>query len=287
MLDMPASAALFATSFVAGLASSVHCIGMCGGAVAAMVMLPAGSSSSSSSCRTASGTASQSLKRIPVTSVTATTELQAVKRSLAFNIGRIVTYTLMGIALGAAGAAGARVLIVDAASARLMLFVVAQLALAAVGLHLIFGLGWLQYLEQRAAPLWQHLAPLARAQLRARAGQAVLLGLLWGWIPCGLVYAMLISAAAAGGAAAGGFTMLAFGLGTLPAMFCAGVGGGALRRRLAAPRARAFIGLAVLMIALWGIARTPMIAGQSAFGALASLCDEAARGLAFVAAGRP
>lgn len=281
MLDVPALAALFVTSFVAGLASSVHCIGMCGGAVAAMMMAPNRSRGGNSSV------ASQSLARIPVTAMATPSQLQSAKQSLAFNIGRIATYTLMGIAVGAAGGAGARLLIVDAASARVLLFVLAQLALALVGLHLIFGLSWLQHLEQRAAPLWHHLTPHIQSLLRAGGGRTLLLGALWGWIPCGLVYVMLVSAMAAGGAVAGGLTMLAFGLGTLPAMFGAGVGAAALRRSFAKPPVRKLVGAAVLLIALFGLARAPMVAEQSAFGALASLCGEMARGLTFAATGRP
>jgi uncharacterized protein len=115
----------------------------------------------------------------------------------------------------------------------------------------------------------------------------MLLGALWGWIPCGLVYVMLISAVAAGGAVAGGLTMFAFGLGTLPAMFAAGIGAGALRRGLAMPRVRSLIGLAVLMIAVFGMAHAPMLAGQSAWGALTSLCGDMARGFTLAATGRP
>lgn len=281
MLDVPALAALFVTSFVAGLASSVHCIGMCGGAVAAMVMAPANTP------RATLGAASQSLSRIRVTAMAAPSQLQIAKQSLAFNVGRIATYTLMGIAVGAAGGAGARLFIVDAASARLLLFVVAQLALAVVGLHLIFGLPWLQHLERFATPLWHRLAPHTQSLMRARSRQTMLLGALWGWIPCGLVYVMLVSAMAAGDAMAGGLTMLAFGVGTLPAMFGAGLGGAALRRSLARPQVRKLIGLSVLTIAIVGMARVPVVAGQSAFGALISLCGELAQGVAVAVAGRP
>jgi uncharacterized protein len=285
MLDIPALAALFATSFVAGLASSVHCIGMCGGAVAAMAVAPV--SPKCSTNRTTSGLASMSLARIPVTAIATPSPLQIAKRSLAFNVGRIATYTLMGAAVGAAGAAGARLLIVDAASARLLLFIVAQVAVALVGLHLIFGLAWLQHLERLAAPYWQRIAPHAQVLLRAHGRHAMLLGALWGWIPCALVYAMLMSAMAAGGAVAGGLVMLAFGLGTLPAMFGAGAGAGALRRGLAMPRVRTLVGLAVLTTAMFGIGHAPWIAGQSALATLTSLCGEVAREFTLAATGRP
>jgi hypothetical protein len=199
--------------FLVGLASGAHCVGMCGGIVAAF-------------------SAPQPL--VPAASLW--------RRQLAFNAGRVSSYAAAGALAGLLGA-GAYAL--GAAPAQQLLQTVASLMLILIGLYLAGASGAAAWLERLGAPLWRRLQPLA-VRLRAHSFAA---GLVWGWLPCGLVYGALATAAAAGSAAGGALAMASFGLGTLPWL----LGAGALALRLRAFRVVA--GSLVLAFGVWGLAR--------------------------------
>jgi sulfite exporter TauE/SafE len=100
------------------------------------------------------------------------------------------------------------------------------------------------------------LARLARRVDRRRLSGGLALGLLLGFLPCGLLYTALVAAAASGGPLAGGAAMLAFGLGTVPALVATGLAGHALRRA-AGIRTRGLAGAAVMganAVILWVLA---------------------------------
>jgi uncharacterized protein len=177
----------WATAFLAGLLGSGHCLGMCGGIATAL------------------GTG-------------------AVRRPwqpLVYQLGRLTGYAIAGAIAGALGAAAGFAFALSRWSELLRL--ATAVVVVVIGLDIAFGSGWLtRWLrspERFGARLWQRIAPAARARLPASpALRALALGVLWGWLPCGLVYSVLVAAAVAGSAARGSATMLAFGLGTLPAM---------------------------------------------------------------------
>ena len=77
-----------------------------------------------------------------------------------------------------------------------------------------------------------------------------MLGALWGWLPCGMVYMVLLMTVTAGSALQGGYMMLAFALGTLPSMVSAGVIAGWIRRLAVSQQARQVIGLIIILMAL-------------------------------------
>jgi sulfite exporter TauE/SafE len=81
--------------------------------------------------------------------------------------------------------------------------------------------------------------------------QALALGLLWGWLPCGLVYSTLVWSVSAGGAWQGAALMLAFGLGTLPNLLLMGVAAGAIARLARDARVRQVAGGTVVLFGLW------------------------------------
>jgi hypothetical protein len=85
-------------------------------------------------------------------------------------------------------------------------------------------------------------------------------GLFWGWLPCGLVYSILVSAFAAGSGTGGAALMLAFGMGTLPNLLLMGVFATQLRRFLQNRIVRMVAGLMVAGFGVWGILR-PLLAG--------------------------
>lgn len=184
------------SAFVAGLLSSGHCFGMCGGIVGAFSIGGAG------------GARKNVAARLP--------------GLLAYNAGRILTYAALGALAAALGATVGGLLPPEVArrGARLL----AALFLVGLGLFLAGRPQFLQPIERLGARLWRRIEPVSRRLLVARGrGHALALGLVWGFLPCGLVYSMLAMASLAGGPADGALVMLAFGAGTLPALFAAGL----------------------------------------------------------------
>jgi len=171
-----------------GLLGGTHCIGMCGGIVGALSM---------------GGPARLSLH-------------------LAYNLGRVTSYATAGAIAGALGQAG--MALSGQWPLRSALYVLANLMLVALGLYLMGVTRALAFSERAGQQLWRHLQPLSRRYLPARtAAQAFPLGLLWGWLPCGLVYSALATALTSGSAWHGAGLMLAFGVGTLPNLLLAGL----------------------------------------------------------------
>ena len=182
--------------FGAGLASGVHCVAMCGGIVTAF---------------DAGGRAV-----IPIRPAGA----GGAARRVAFNAGRISSYAAAGAAVSLLGAAAYAAGMLPGQQA---LGIASAVMLLMVGLYL-FGLGRvLAPLESLGAPLWRRLAPLAARLLPARTWpRAYAAGLVWGFLPCAMVYAALGAAAFAGGPVEGALAMAFFGLGTLPFLLAAG-----------------------------------------------------------------
>lgn len=203
--------------FLIGLLGGVHCLGMCGGIVGALSL----------------GGARWSLL-------------------LAYNGGRILSYAAAGALVGALGGFG--LTLADQWPARLAFFVFANLMLVGLGLYLMGMTRVLAPLERLGGRLWKRLQPLGQRFLPARsAAQAFPLGLLWGWLPCGLVYSALATALGAGSALNGGLAMLAFGLGTLPNLLLAGLFLGRMQGLTRRPAVRLGAGLLVLGFGCYGL----------------------------------
>ncbi len=177
--------------FSAGLLSGVHCAGMCGGIVGAVSMqLPR--------------------NRMPVF------------YHLAYNGGRLLSYTAAGVIVGALGKSG--LILKGVLPVQQMLFALASVMLIVMGLYLAGIWQGVRHIENVGGMLWKKIQPYSRGLLPADSLPKVFgLGVLWGWLPCGLVYTVLLSALAMGGALRGGLVMLAFGLGTLPNLLAVGL----------------------------------------------------------------
>jgi sulfite exporter TauE/SafE len=223
--------------FLAGLAGGVHCIGMCGGIVSAF------------------SAATRPAFPVPVTTVS-TFDAQAGRglRMLAYHAGRIGSYMTAGAIAG--GLIGGVQSLAQLGWLQLAAMWLANLMLIALGLYLMrawLGLAWL---EAQGQLLWRHLQPLTRRLLPLdRPDKAFALGMLWGWLPCGMVYSMLTMAMLAGSAIRGAEVMLAFGLGTLPALLGVGLAQAGLAGRVNTPGMQKAAGLIVLAFGLFGIAR--------------------------------
>lgn len=194
--------------FLAGVAGSMHCIGMCGGFACAI-----------------GGDA-----RGPAASVL---------RHLIYNTGRVSSYCFIGALVGYGG----WLLVGHAGEASMAS--AAQRALAALSGLLMIYIG-LQFLGlfKHARAQWPAagIEPLAQAlrRLVKAPGLAppLAFGVINGFLPCPLVYAFAAQAAASGGPLQGVSIMVAFGLGTFPAMLAMGGVGAWLRRSGALPRAQ-------------------------------------------------
>ncbi len=207
----------FFALFLVGLLGGTHCVGMCGGIVGALSM----------------GGGRWSLH-------------------LAYNTGRILSYGLAGALAGSLGAASLG--LAGQTTARLVLYVFANLMLVALGLYLLGVTGALALTEKAGQKLWRRIQPLTRRFLPARTvAQALPLGLLWGWLPCGLVYGALASALSAGSAWHGAGLMLAFGLGTLPNLLLAGVVLGRFNHFVRNVWVRRISGILVLGFGVYGL----------------------------------
>jgi sulfite exporter TauE/SafE len=213
---MPESSFL-ALSLV-GLLGGTHCVGMCGGIVGALAMgAPARCS-----------------------------------LLLAYNAGRILSYAAAGAIAGALGEAS--IALAGQLPLRSLLYLLANLMLIALGLYLLGFSNALAFTERLGQKLWRHLQPLTRRYLPARGPlQAFPLGLLWGWLPCGLVYSALATALSSGSAAQGAGLMLAFGIGTLPNLLLAGLLAARLRAYTSRPALRMVAGVVVLGFGVWGL----------------------------------
>jgi sulfite exporter TauE/SafE len=212
-----------AAALLLGLAASGHCLVMCGGISAALGIATA---------KRADGKPRASLL-------------------IAYQFGRASSYAFAGLLLG--GALGALIGMLDIEAVRRALRAVSALALllgALVAFGRVrdpgFGIGH---------KLWQRIAPLGRRLLPvASLPRAFAFGMVWGWMPCGFVYTVLIIAALQGDALHGAATMAAFGLGTLPSMFLAAFGAQRFAGFSARPAARRIAGFALLASAMLTLA---------------------------------
>lgn len=165
---------------------------------------------------------------------------------LTYNLGRILSYAAAGLLLGLAGVA------VASSPLATGLRVLAALLLIAMGLYLAGWWSGLTRIEALGRGLWRHVQPLATRLLPVSSlPRALLLGALWGWLPCGLVYSTLLWSASQGDALHSAALMLAFGLGTWPVLLATGLAaervGGLLRNR----GVRMAGGVLVILFGLW------------------------------------
>lgn len=226
---------------IAGLAmgflGSSHCVAMCGGIAGALSAAPAPSRGS---------------------------RRADLGRSLAYNAGRIASYSVAGALAGGFGAAFAGI---GGVNGLLALRALAAVLIVAVGLYLA---GWsaaIVKLEIAGSALWRRLAPLVKlARASDSVAASVAFGALWGWLPCGLVYSALAVAAAAGSATTGALTMAAFGLGTLPATVAIGVFAGRGAGFLRSHAARRFAGAMVIAFGVWTFAAAASAWSRSSAG---------------------
>jgi sulfite exporter TauE/SafE len=197
------SSVVLASALVMGLAGGTHCIVMCGGVVGAL-----------------SAGMPEAVRARP---------LAQLRYLLLYNAGRIASYAAAGAIGGGIGALADRIDALRGAQIGLRFF--AGAIMLAAGLYLAGAFRRFASIEKVGAPVWRHIQPIAARLLPVRSGWGALgLGALWGWMPCGMVYAAVALAVSSGSTAGGAATLVAFGVGTLPALLTMGAFAGALAR---------------------------------------------------------
>lgn len=213
----------YTSAFLLGLFSTIHCVGMCGGIIGALSL------------------------SLPV-------EIRSNKPRMlmfvtSYNIGRIFSYSLAGLVAGAIGTGVLASIGFDQGHAILRAIGVAMMV--AIGLYLAGWLPQLAVVEKIGVPIWKKLEPVGRSLLPvASLPRALAYGLIWGWLPCGLVYFVLVWALTAGNAIQGALTMLAFGVGTLPTLLATGFMTSWLTRFARSSTARQVVGLLIIAMAI-------------------------------------
>lgn len=210
--------------FTIGIMGSTHCVVMCGGIASAIsIGIKPG-------------------------------QTNRLSRIVAFQLGRILSYALIGLLLGgllAYASGGFKPL-------SIALRLIAGLLLIAMGLYVADWWRGLARLERVGVPLWARLQPYTRKLLPVRTlSSAVMLGGLWGWLPCGLVYSTLSWSISAGSPLEASTRMLFFGLGTLPAMLGMSVAADSCRRVLQARTTKHIAGLLLIAYGVWTLV-TPL-----------------------------
>ena len=211
------------SAFLVGLLGGGHCVGMCGGIVGAVSMhLP------------------QSKSKVPFL--------------LAYNAGRILSYAIAGAIAGLVGASS--FFLQHVLPIQHVLYAISSLMLIALGLYLAGIWHGVTHLENAGKAIWKTLQPYSKRYIPVQNfRQAFILGGLWGWLPCGLVYSVLIAAMVTGNAVSGGLLMLAFGLGTLPTLLTMGMAAVRLKTALQNIWVRRASGLVVLGFGVLGLLR--------------------------------
>lgn len=279
--------------FLVGLMGSVHCIGMCGGIVGALSSAAPGAGRPNAAAA-ASAVAVAPLARQGATPLARVIPLhvqgsamlpafaQDLSRVLCYNLGRLSSYALAGALAGgiAAGLLRGADVLGWLMPAQRVAYAMTNIVLVLLGLYLTQWWTVMTRLEALGSGLWARLRPLAGRLVPVDTpAKALLLGSLWGWLPCGMVYSALLTALMSGSALQGGLTMLAFGAGTLPVLLAAGLSGARLRQLAARPLVRRGAGLLVLGFGVLGLLRVAELGGMGiAHGWLDVFCVSPAHG---------
>lgn len=211
------------SAFLLGFFSTLHCIGMCGGIIGALSL------------------------SLPLAIRNNKTKLFAFV--LTYNVGRLISYSAAGIIAGAVGTGVLQSTGFD--QGHTVLRAIGIIMMIAVGLYLTGWLPQLASVEKIGIPVWKRLEPIGRKLVPvASLPKALAYGLIWGWLPCGLVYFVLIWALTSGDAVLGGLTMLAFGAGTLPTLITAGFMTSWITRFAHSKKARQVVGLLIIAMAI-------------------------------------
>lgn len=210
-------------AFSLGIFSTVHCLGMCGGIITALSLgLP--------------GHVRQNRKiYVPIICT--------------YNLGRVFSYAVAGAIAGIFG----HIILnqFESNAGYFLIRLIAGLVLVMLGLHIA---GWsygIRHIEGLGMKLWKVVQPIGRHFLPVDSiFKALVMGCLWGWLPCGLVYSVLLWSVTSTDPLSGTVYMLCFGLGTLPGMITAGILSSSLQKFASRDKIRKLFGLFIICFGL-------------------------------------
>ena len=214
-LDLP----LLFSSLMLGFLGGVHCVGMCGGLCAAF-----------------------SLQLPP--------NISRHKLIILLNLGRLTSYVVIGALFGLFGQLGTSTVVGN--EIRAVLFVIAQILLIFAGLYLSGIFSGFAKIEKVGVPIWRTLQPIMQKFLPIQSvSGSLIVGALWGWIPCGLVYSVSATALSSANVITGALAMLAFGIGTLPNLLAMGIFAAQIKNFFQNKKIRLIAGLTIVLWAVW------------------------------------
>jgi len=212
-------------AFMTGLLGSVHCVGMCGGIVGSLNM------------------------GISLTNKNPRPYLLGF--NLLYNIGRLSSYVIAGLIAAGIGESSSSIFTHNTQQFGAWLSGIFMILL---GFYIA---GWWQALskiESIGHLIWKHIQPIGNKLLPVKSfSQAFMLGALWGWLPCGMVYAMLVFALSSQDMLQGGLIMLAFGLGTLPTLLLLGTAAATMKQFLQKPIVRQLAGSLIILFGVYNL----------------------------------
>lgn len=215
---------LLFTAFGLGIFGGVHCIGMCGGLVTAF---------------------SYSLPRSH-DNISAQFSYQ-----FCLSLGRIMSYTMLGAVIGMLGMG-----LLAGFNAQLILFlrVLSALFVILIGLHIVGFWKGLMYLERLGKHIWRPLSQIIKYVTPIHNHRrAIIMGMIWGYLPCGMVYSALLFSLSAGDWWLGALIMFSFGLGTLPALLLFGTSLSAYQQYVQKPTVRRWFGLLTILLGCFSL----------------------------------
>ena len=206
----------FIVAVLMGLAGSGHCMGMCGGIAAALGQQQA-----------------------------------STLRIVLFNVSRVASYVIIAAVIGGSIATLGGELKMLMPALRLL----AGILLIAMGLYLLDWWRGIQWLERGGSYIWRWLQPISRKLMGKRTlTSTVGLGLLWGFLPCGLVYSALSWSVSYSSDTNAAWLMLGFGIGTLPSMLAASATGAWLQKLFRKRQMRIIVSISMMLFGAWTMA---------------------------------
>ncbi|MBV1951666.1 MAG: sulfite exporter TauE/SafE family protein [Cycloclasticus sp.] len=216
-------------AFTLGFLGSSHCVAMCGGIV---------------------GMLSSSNAQLPKEPLSRT-----LTTSLSYNAGRIFSYSLIGLLAGGIGELALSP--IDHQSLQIFSKTLTSIFMFSFGFYLFGWLGFLSYLERMGQHLWARISPLSKGLLPIKNKRsAFALGVIWGWLPCGLVYSALAWSLASAHAIEGALIMLSFGLGTLPMLLAIGTASKRIAQFRSSLVLRRIVGSIIIAFAIFNLLPT-------------------------------
>jgi len=211
----------YTAAFTIGLLGAGHCFGMCGGIVNSLSMAAA------------SGKSKQKTSFVTI--------------HLSYNLGRLTSYTLIGFLTGLLGWILAKNGVINYG-----LRTIAGLIMITTGLYIASFWNGLLKLEAMGQYLWRYIQPVAQKFIPVTNHfQALSLGMLWGWLPCGLIYSTAIWASTAGSPDQSALLMLSFGIGTLPALLSTGLAAQKLASFIKNRNIKRISGIFLILFGIW------------------------------------